>query len=178
MSRYWVVVASADHVARGVAGGFAQACHGKAGPLRRMKKGDGIVCYSPTVSFGGKDRLQAFTAIGAVGDRAPYPVDMGAGFRPHRADIIWLRSQPTSIRPLVGRLALTRGRANWGGVFRFGFCEMSGEDFAIICEAMGVDASHGSPDETALAVASSTPSYLPQTRQGALFNDGVAGAEF
>jgi hypothetical protein len=177
MSRYWVVVASADHVAKGVAGGFAQACHGKAGPLRRMKPGDGVVCYSPTAEFGGKERVQAFTAIGVVSNRAPYVVDMGGGFRPSRADILWRSSRPAPIRPLVGRLALTRGRANWGGAFRFGFCEIGEQDFGLIRVAMGVDASHGSPDETELP-STSPASYLPRTRQGALFDDGFAGADF
>jgi hypothetical protein len=176
MSRYWVVVASADHVAGGVAGGFAQACHGKAGPLRRMKAGDGVVCYSPTVGFGGKERLQAFTAIGVVGERAPYLVEMGGGFRPYRADILWRPSRPAPIRPLVERLGLTRGRANWGGAFRFGFCEISEEDFGLISAAMGVDASHGSPDETGLP-STSPAAYLPRMRQGALFDDGFAGAD-
>ena len=59
MSKYWIVVAAAEHVRRGRAGAFTQACHGKAAPLKRMKPGDGVVCYSPTASFRGKDRLQA-----------------------------------------------------------------------------------------------------------------------
>jgi hypothetical protein len=68
MTKYWIVVASAEHVRRGHAGGFIQAGHGKEAPLRRMRRGDGIVCYSPTETLGGKDRLQAFTAIGLVKD--------------------------------------------------------------------------------------------------------------
>ena len=35
--RYWIAVASADHVARGVAGGFMQVCHGKRAPLARIR---------------------------------------------------------------------------------------------------------------------------------------------
>ena len=31
--KYWIIVASKDHVQMGVAGGFAQACHGKAQPF-------------------------------------------------------------------------------------------------------------------------------------------------
>ena len=31
--RYWIGVACREHVGRGVAGGFAQLCHGKAAPL-------------------------------------------------------------------------------------------------------------------------------------------------
>src|ERR1700722_10442481 len=50
--RYWIVVASKDHIARGVAGGFVQANHGKAGPLKRMHVNDGVICYSSKQTYG------------------------------------------------------------------------------------------------------------------------------
>ena len=56
--RHWLAVASADHARRGRALGIMQVCHGKAAPLRRIRGGDGVVYYSPTVSLGGKDRLR------------------------------------------------------------------------------------------------------------------------
>jgi len=80
MTGYWIAVASAEHVRLGVAGGFMQVCHGKTGPLRRIRAGDGVACYSPTETFGGGERLQAFTAIGRVCGDEPYPADMGGGF--------------------------------------------------------------------------------------------------
>jgi hypothetical protein len=39
-TRYWMIVASKDHVEVGVKQGFAQACHGKVSPLKRMQPGD------------------------------------------------------------------------------------------------------------------------------------------
>ena len=83
MTGYWVGVACAAHVRRGRSGGFMQLGHGKAAPLKRVKPGDRIVYYSPTVTLGGKDKLQAFTAIGTVKDREPYVFDMGKGFKPY-----------------------------------------------------------------------------------------------
>ncbi len=44
----WIAVASANHVALGRAQGFAQAGHGKPGPLRRLQPDDLIAYYSPT----------------------------------------------------------------------------------------------------------------------------------
>jgi hypothetical protein len=38
----WIGVAAKDHVDMGVAGGFIQVNHGKAGPLERMRAGDGF----------------------------------------------------------------------------------------------------------------------------------------
>ena len=62
--RYWLGVASRDHVKTGVAGGFCQLSHGKSGPLMRIRPGDGIVYYSPRTEMRGGDPVQGFTAIG------------------------------------------------------------------------------------------------------------------
>ena len=101
--RYWVAVASADHARRGKAIGIMQVSHGKGGPLRRLRPGDGVVYYSPTVTFGGKDRLQAFTLIGTVKDDRVYQVDMGEGFRPFRRDVRYLEAQEASFLPLIDK---------------------------------------------------------------------------
>jgi hypothetical protein len=137
MSKYWIVVASAEHVRRGRAGGFMQAGHGKEAPLRRMKCGDGIVCYSPTETLGGKDRLQAFTAIGFVKNDNIYAVDMTPGFRPFRRNATFWESEPTQIAPMLDKLGLTRGHRHWGAKFRFGLVEISRSDFKKIANAMG-----------------------------------------
>jgi len=115
-----------------------QVCHGKAAPLRRIKPGDGVVYYSPTITFKGNDRLQAFTAIGFVRQGEPYPFDMGGGFVPYRRDIDWLTAQETRIAPLLQDLGFTRGLTNWGYPFRFGIVKIDETDFGTIARAMGV----------------------------------------
>ncbi|WP_338001481.1 EVE domain-containing protein [Aminobacter anthyllidis] len=109
----WLAVASAEHVRRGRAGGFMQVCHGKAGPLRRIGAGDGVVYYSPSTVMGGKDGLKAFAAIGRVREGDPYQLDMGDGFRPFRRDVDWVASHETPIAMLLGQLDFTAG-GNWG----------------------------------------------------------------
>jgi len=49
--KYWMLVASKNHVQLGIQSGIAQACHGKAHPLKRMSVGDGIIYYSPKQEF-------------------------------------------------------------------------------------------------------------------------------
>ncbi len=137
-SGHWIAVASADHVRRGRGGGFMQVCHGKGGPLARIRPGDGVVYYSPSTAFRVADGLQAFTAIGVVADRGPYQHDMGGGFVPFRRDVAWSEARETPIRPLLDKLAFTRGRANWGYVFRFGVLRITGADFSVIRDAMQV----------------------------------------
>ena len=115
-----------------------QVCHGKAGPLRRIRPGDQVVYYSPTISFGGKDRLQAFTAQGTVLPGDPYAFDMGAGFRPFRRDVAWHADAGDAlIAPLLDRLSFTAGRANWGYALRFGLLQVTSQDMELIFTTMG-----------------------------------------
>ena len=137
---HWIAVASANHVARGVAGGFMQVCHGKAAPLRRIQPGDGVVYYSPSTEMGGKDRLQTFTACGHVLPGEPYAFDMGGGFVPWRRAVQWYAAQPAPIAPLLEHLTWTRGQRNWGYRLRFGVLQIDKTDFAVIAAAMQVHA--------------------------------------
>lgn len=137
MSGNWVAVASAEHVALGRAQGFMQVCHGKLTPLRRTRPGDRVVYYSPTHRFKGKERLQAFTAIGVVREPEPYQVEMSPGFRPFRRDIAWIDSHRASILPLRDSLEFASGGGNWGQKLRFGLVAISDSDMNVIAEAMG-----------------------------------------
>lgn len=134
--KHWIAVASAEHVRRGLADGFMQVCHGKAAPLKRIQPGDWVVYYSPTETFKGKDKLQAFTAVGIVKNKVPYAFDMGGGFCPTRRDVDWLPSHPAPIAPLLQQLAFSAGRSNWGYQLRFGLLEVSQADAQLIGQAM------------------------------------------
>ena len=140
MTKYWIGVASREHVMRGVAGGFAQVCHGKGGPLKRMQPGDSIVYYSPVEIFGQKNPCQKFTAIGKINKGDPYEFCMSADFIPWRRDVTFVKSSDASIRPLLERLSFILDEKRWGFPFRRGCFEISKQDFAIIANAMGVSA--------------------------------------
>jgi hypothetical protein len=120
-----------------------QVCHGKSGPLRRIRPGDGVVYYSPTTVFGEKDGLRALTAIGVVRDGEPYCFDMAGSFRPFRRDIDWAEASETPISPLLDHLDLTAGRTNWGYRLRFGLVEIGEDDFCRIAEAMDAQVLEG-----------------------------------
>jgi hypothetical protein len=139
-TRFWIGVASRDHVMRGVAGGFCQLGHGKAAPVKRLAPGDSIAYYSPRTALAGGEPVQAFTAIGQVKPGEPYQADMGGGFHPIRRDVDYLTALAAPIRPLLDRLSFTRGNPSWGYAFRRGSFAVSAEDFGVIAEAMGVRA--------------------------------------
>jgi hypothetical protein len=137
--RYWVGVASREHVLRGVGGGYAQLSHGKREPLERMGVGDRLVYYSPKESRKGGEPLQAFTAIGRVAGDGAYRFDMGGGFVPFRRDVAYLPTKrEASVRPLIDRLSFIRNKDRWGQEFRRGHFEIPREDFWLIASAMGL----------------------------------------
>jgi hypothetical protein len=137
VSRSWIAVASAEHVRLGREAGFMQVGHGKIAPLRRIHQGDRLAYYSPTEALGGKDRFQAFTAIGIVAAGEPYQIAMAGGFRPFRRGVRWLAAHETPIRDLLDELALTKGKRHWGSQFRFGLVAIGDSDFDVIAAAMG-----------------------------------------
>ena len=134
--RNWICVASAEHVRRGVAGGFMQVNHGKAAPLKRIRPGDRVIYYSPSEVMRVADGLQSFTAIGTVKEGEPYQGEMGGGFTPFRRDVAWRQARETPIRPLLDRLGFTAGKPNWGAPFRYGLVEIGEADFSLIEQAM------------------------------------------
>lgn len=127
--RYWLCIASKDHVALGVAGGFCQLCHGKKAPLRRMERGDYILYYSPKQEFRSRRPCQAITACGVVIGDEVYQYEMLPGFVPYRRDIEW----QTPVREVP--LDVLRTLPGWTEVapkLRFGQVELSPELFRAI----------------------------------------------
>ena len=134
--RYWIGVASKDHVINGVSGGFCQLCHGKAQPLKRMSVGDWIIYYSPKERFEGCTPYQKFTAIGVIVGDDVYPFEMHPGFVPYRRNIQFLPSVDVPVRSLLNKLSFIKDKDKWGYVFRYGHLEIPKPDFELIAFKM------------------------------------------
>jgi hypothetical protein len=148
----WIAVASADHARRGrdaqfdprrgrdagtdSSSGFMQVCHGKRAPLARVQPGDRIAYYSPTVTMGGKDKLQSFVSIGMVQSAEPYAFDTGGGFVPYRRDVHYLKADDAPIAPLLDAFEFVENRQRWGYKFHFGLFKISDHDMRLIAQAM------------------------------------------
>lgn len=135
-TKYWMIVVSKDHVKKGMAEGIAQACHGKASPLRRMKKGDFVIYYSGKQRWGRPERCQEFTAIGQVTDDEVYPFQMTEDSCPYRRNISFFENRDISIIPFIEKLEFIENKKSWGYPFRFGFFEINQHDFDLISHQM------------------------------------------
>jgi hypothetical protein len=134
--KYWIVVASRDHVQRGVEGGFMQANHGKASALKQMQAGDGILYYSSKEVYEEKTKCQRFTAVGEIADDLIYQGVMGEGFVPFRRNVKYRPFREVSILQLIGALDFIKDKTHWGAPFRFGVVEIGEQDFQWIAEQM------------------------------------------
>ncbi len=138
MSKYYVIVASLDHVMHAVSGGFIQANHGKQGPMSKLREGDRIVCYCPRREFGKKEAFQKFCALGTVQPGEAYIGDMGhKDFQPYRRDVQYIEDVGYApIRPLIEQLSFITDSKKWGFPFRRGFFAIDEADFHLIETSM------------------------------------------
>ncbi|TLD88072.1 EVE domain-containing protein [Helicobacter sp. MIT 03-1614] len=134
--RYFIGIASKNHIQIGQAGGFCQLCHGKAAPLKRMKQNDKIIYYSPKLTMESKEPYQAFTALGEIADENVYQVEMFKGFFPFRRNVLW--SEIKRECPL----SVAKTHLEWkayASKLRFGHFEVSKEFFNFLAEYMTQD---------------------------------------
>jgi hypothetical protein len=134
--RFFIGVASREHVLIGVKGGFAQFGHGKMAPAKRLAKGDWVMYYSPKERIAEPEPCQRFTALGKVIDDEPVQVEQAPGFAPWRRRIEYLEAREVEIRPLLDDLSFIKDKSKWGAAFRFGLTEISREDFVRIAKRM------------------------------------------
>jgi hypothetical protein len=136
MPKYWINVISKEHVLRGIKEGITQSGHGKEAPLKKMKKDDWIIFYSPKQSFDENEKLQTVTAIGQLPDDKIYQFEMSSTFHPFRRKVVFKKAKEISILPLIEKLDFIKDKKHWGFMFRFGLFEISQKDFLTISQVM------------------------------------------
>ena len=157
---YWIGVVPRALAEAMIDGRYAELNRGKAGPLERMREGDGLALYSPR-SGGLEDaRVQAFTAIGRVVDGPITQTQAHDGSATFRRGVDYLPASDAPIKPLIEPLSFIRSKLHWGAPFRFGFIRVPENDFAQIAAAMGCDFERDFP-RTAVATPQRESSALP-----------------
>ena len=133
---HWINTISRDHVKLGVKGGFTQAGHGKITGLKKLKKGDWMIFYSPKTAFKDGEPLQTFTALCRITGGEPYQVTLESGRQPWRLDAEFMQCREVPIKPLIGDLNFIQDKTHWGYMFRFGLFQIPEADFELIKQAM------------------------------------------
>jgi hypothetical protein len=137
VTKYWIGIATKDHVMAGVRGGFCQLGHGKHTPVARLNANDWIIYYAPRAQFDGSDKLQSFVALGQIQAREPYCVQMSSDFSAWRRDVHYHNANEARIRPLLDKLSFIDSK-HWGLKFRRSLFEITHANFATITQAMNV----------------------------------------
>ncbi len=139
--RYFVGVAAAEHVARGVEGGFCMFAHGSGKAAARLGTGDVFAYYAPRQKLIGGEAVRAFVAIGEVLEGPADEVAMGeeSGVRrPAR----YATARPADVYPLLDRFSFVKNRTHWGMYFRGSLFGIGRDDMALIAQAMGAQDLH------------------------------------
>jgi predicted RNA-binding protein len=134
--RFFIGVASREHVLMGVRGGFAQFGHGKMAPAKRLARGDWVIYYSSKDRISEALPCQRFTALGRVVDDEPVQVEQAPRFTPWRRRMEYLEAREVEIRPLLDHLSFITDKSKWGAVLRFGLVEIPHDDFMRIAKRM------------------------------------------
>lgn len=138
--KYWIVVASRDHLDAAVRGGFIQAGHGRRSAIARLSPGDRLVGYAPRLTFGEDEPYQRFAALGTVESGEIYlggDLMDKSGEAPARRRVGYaadVRDAP--VRVLLPRLSFVHDERHWGYPFRRGLFEIPVADFEVIAAAM------------------------------------------
>ena len=138
-TKYWIGVASKNHVLRGVKDDAAMLNHGKLAPLKKMKAGDYLVYYAPKIELGKDEPCQKFVALGRIKTGEPYQVKLSEDFEPYRVDVEYFKAEDAEIKPLIESLEFIKNKQSWGYSFRFGQIEISKNDFDLIAKAMNAE---------------------------------------
>ena len=134
--KYWIGVVSKDHVENGVKLGIMQVCHWKLSPLKRIKKWDWIIYYSPKTNFWTDEKCQSFTAIWEISDDYIYQVEMFQWFEPFRRKVSYKNCINLEINPIINELDFIKDKKHWWYVFRYWLVEISFKDFEFISSNM------------------------------------------
>ena len=134
--RHFVGVAAAEHVARGVDGGFCMFAHGSASAAARLNPGDIFACYAPRRKLVGGEPVRAFVAIGEVldGPMEATVMDGGSGTGRHA---LYATAMPADVYPLLDRFSFVKNRTHWSMYFRGSLFSVDRDDMALIAQAMG-----------------------------------------
>ena len=133
---FWIGVVHRQQVLIAAGEGFISFSHGRESTVRNVVPGDRVIYYAPKTEPEG-DPVQAFVAHATVIGDTVETRDFG-GRTGHMRRAVYDAVTEVPVRPMLDDLDITRGAANWGGVFRGGKIGLGESDYRTIASSMGV----------------------------------------
>lgn len=131
---YWVTTAALEHVHIVKEKGYTQVNMGPKEPLEKMKQGDWILYYSPTVYYKQPESLcQKFSGISKLIDEKIYPQDP-------KDPILWRRNAqfynciPHHAQQFHTFVDFLKQHDYWVDAFKKSVFEISQSDFLYIAK--------------------------------------------
>jgi hypothetical protein len=135
--KYWVVVASRNHVLRGAELGIFGIGHGKRQPLEQIAPGDKVVFYAPRIEHtktGKENTFQKFKGCGTVLNEPIFTEEI-AGTCVFRRKIQFEEvTTETSIQELIPQLDFILNKKKWGFPFLRGYIAISQRGYIAISQ--------------------------------------------
>ncbi len=133
--KYWIGVASLNHILRGAELGLFGIGHGQRQPLEQMAPGDNIVFYAPKIDHtktGKANIYQKFKGFGTLLDQPIFSEEI-AGTCVFRRRILFEGiEQSAPIQPLIDQLDFIPNKAKWGFPLMRGYVQISQSDWDLI----------------------------------------------
>lgn len=136
--RYWIGVASTDHVDAAVEKsvfGFGPGHHADAD---RPAKGDWIAYYSPTTGGDDGEPVRRITAVARLEDEASQEGDADGDAPTWTRKAHYYHHDTADIYDLLPRFSFIKDQAHWGVHFHRSLLEVTKDDMAAIAHATGV----------------------------------------
>lgn len=134
--KYWIGVASKNHIERGIKLSIFGIGHGKIAPLKRMKSSDMIIFYAPKVDHTASSKeniYQKFVGYGEIPDDEIFSEEINS-ICMFRRKVRFLSTNEVSIHDhnLIDQLDFIKNKQKWGFPFMRGYVEINKEDFEKI----------------------------------------------
>jgi hypothetical protein len=138
--KFWLIVASKDHIEKGVSGGFAQACHGKMKPISKPQKGDGVLFYATREKYNeNTNRIKRITAVGFFEDEKVDVHEIEDKLFYKRKVNFEIPIREINLKDYLKDIGFIENKEKWGMYLRSSMREIPKKDFDFLHSKMKLE---------------------------------------
>lgn len=131
MTRYFLFIASHDHLMHAIANGFIQQRY--LNRFRDVHKGDYVVLYATKLNYNGKTPYRKFVGIGKVISDEIFEIPHGTNMY-YRMMVKYKKYHEKDLSNIIDQLEFIKNKKNYGFYFIRGKRELSEADYNTIAK--------------------------------------------